>query len=114
MPPEESRIPPRPARWTSQLHGASTEQAVVGIVREYLQTWTPSELEPIPVAIDPARLNSGQDVSDLAVELTRAELKFAGAEKTAETLKEITAVVREAAARFPRFSWEAKLIGRNP
>lgn len=114
MPPEESQVPPRPARWTTQLHGASNEQAVVGIVREYLQTWTPSELEPIPVAIDPARLNSGQDVSDLAVELTRAELKFTGPEKTAETLKEITAVVREAAARFPRFSWEAKFIGRNP
>lgn len=103
-------MPQRPARWTSLLHGATNEAAVVTIVREYLQTWTPSELESLPIAIDPDLLRSGQDVSNLAVELTHAELKFSGNERVAETLKEITAIVREAAGRFPRFSWEAKII----
>ena len=56
------------------------------------------------------RINSGQDVSELAVEVARAEFKFKGDAHTADALREITAVLREAAARFPRFSWEAKLI----
>ena len=106
----ESTFPQRPARWTSLLHGATTEAAVVSLVREYLQTWTPSELQAIPVLIEPASLNSGQDVSELAVEVARAEFKFTGEAHIADALREITAVLREAAARFPRFSWEAKLI----
>ena len=42
----ESKAQQRMARWTSLLHGATTELMVVSLVREYLQTWTPSELEP--------------------------------------------------------------------
>ena len=106
----ESKSQQRTARWTSLLHGATNELMVVTLVREYLQTWTPSELEPLPVVIDALQVQSGQDVSDLAVELTRAELKYSGQDRVGETLSEITTVVREAAARFPRFSWEAKLL----
>jgi len=106
----ESKAQQRTARWTSLLHGATNELMVVSIVREYLQTWTPSELEPMPVVIEALRVQTGQDVSDLAVELTRAELKYSADDRVAETLKEITTVVREAAGRFPRFSWEAKLL----
>ena len=109
--PSHAESPQRPARWTSMLHGAATENAVVLIVQQYLRTWTPSELEAMPLLVDAERLASGQDVSNLAVELAHAELKFAGDEKTAEALKEITAVVREAAARFPRFSLDAKVLG---
>lgn len=108
--PSDSKASQRRARWTSLLHGAASEQAVVSIVREYLQTWTPSELEPIPVLIDASRVDRSQDVSDLAVELTRAELKYDADDKVREVLKEIAAVMREAAARFPRFSWEARLL----
>ena len=92
------------------LHGATNEHAVVAIVREYLQTWTPSELEALPVTIDASRISHGQDVSNLAVELAQSELKFNGDPRATEALREITSVVREAAARFPRFSWEAKLM----
>ena len=108
--PAESTARPRPARWTALLHGAGSEAHVVSIVREYLQCWTPSELEPLPVPVDAGRVNNGQDVSDLAVELARAELKFEGEAHATEALREITAVLREAAARFPRFSWEARVI----
>lgn len=106
----ESKSQQRTARWTSLLHGATTEHMVVSLVREYLQTWTPSELEPLPVVVDAMQIQAGQDVSDLAVELARAELKHGSDDHMGETLKEITIVIREAAARFPRFSWEAKLI----
>jgi len=106
----ESKAQQRTARWTSLLHGATTELMVVTLVREYLQTWTPSELEPLPIAIDAQQIRTGQDVSDLAVEIARAELKYGIQDNVAETLSEITTVVREAAVRFPRFSWEAKLL----
>lgn len=106
----ESKSQQRTARWTSLLHGATNELMVVSMVREYLQTWTPSELEPLPVVIDALRVQTGQDVSNLAVELTHAELKYTGSDRVADTLREITTVVREAAGRFPRFSWEAKLL----
>lgn len=109
----ESKAQQRTARWTSLLHGATTELMVVTLVREYLQTWTPSELEPLPITIDAQQIQTGQDVSDLAVEIARAELKYGSQDHVGETLSEITIVIREAAARFPRFSWEAKLINTS-
>ena len=60
-----------PDLWLYALEGARSEKDLVMVVREFLATWSPLELQRLPVACRPPRLVDAEDVSAYAVELSQ-------------------------------------------
>ena len=66
---------PRSQAWFDQLVAAGTAEDVVRVAREYLATWTPSEISALPPDCRPPRnLKFAEEVVDYAFSLVRANV----------------------------------------
>lgn len=78
------------------LH-ANSEEEVVDLVRSFLAGWRPEELAEIPAGCRPGKIRDGEDVGDLAYELTRARIAASGPQ---QLLKEMEVFFAQACARL--------------
>ncbi|MGE5615917.1 MAG: hypothetical protein ACM3X5_03295 [Bacillota bacterium] len=60
-----------PDLWLYALDGARSEKDLVMVVREFLATWTPHDLQRLPASCRPPRLVDSDDVGAYAVELSQ-------------------------------------------
>jgi hypothetical protein len=51
--------------WINQLDAAKSVAEVVSIVRDYIATWTPSEIARLPVPCRPAKIRDDTDIASL-------------------------------------------------
>jgi hypothetical protein len=59
-----------------RLRGATSENDVVEVVREYLSDWLPEEIGRLPADCRPGKLRDAEDLSTLAYNLTQACVSF--------------------------------------
>ena len=100
-----------PSRWQPLIQAAASEDAVVDLVKEYLASWTPEEIDSLPRGCRPGQINNREDVSEWAVVLTREELKSGADAASGRMLNHLSTTFREAAARLSQLSTENRLLG---
>ena len=59
-----------------RLRTATSENDVVGLVREYMSDWLPEEIGRLPADCRPGKLRDAEDLSTLAYNLTQASVSF--------------------------------------
>jgi hypothetical protein len=90
---------PQVQRWVGRLLVAQSETAVIELVREYLDTWTPSEIAEIPEPSWPGMPSTKAEVLDAAVQAKMDELR-ADDGPGRVSLQELGEVLATASARF--------------
>jgi hypothetical protein len=65
--------------WHQRLKAATSEQEVVGIVREYIATLTEGDIERLPAPCRPGKFDSPKDVRDFSFALVRHDCISDGA-----------------------------------
>ena len=86
--------------WPHVLDGATNEQDLVAIVRNYLATWSPEEIARLPVSCRPGKVIDGEDVSDYAFRLASSHVDFSGPLADRLLLERLMGFFTHAAARF--------------
>jgi len=69
------------------LRASTSERAVVQLARSYLADWSPAELASIPDTCRPGKIADGEDVADVAFNLTRARIESKGAQALLEEME---------------------------
>ena len=90
--------------WWNQLKGTASEAEVVSLTREFLSAWTPEQLAGVPEDARPGRINSGDDIRELALTLKRANFDFVGEELDALLLEKMSAFFAEASLHLSRLA----------
>ena len=83
-------------RYFDRLCTATSEADVVRIAASYLAAWTPQELAAIPAACRPGKATEGEDLADIAYELTRARIESSAPQPS---LEEMDSFFAQACAR---------------
>jgi len=86
--------------WSRRIGAATTTAAVLELVGSFLGSIAPTELERLPRE---ARVELGRvqrDIHVIAVELMREDLRFAGADNSAEVLHEVAQAFAAASGRL--------------
>lgn len=87
--------------WADRILLAQSEAAVIDFVREYLATWTPSEIGEIPRETWPGlEISTKAEVCDAAVQAKLEELRHPSDSVAAENLQELGQVLAVAVTRF--------------
>ena len=86
-------------RWRTYLRAATTEQAVVDIVRTYLSSWSPEEVSRLPAGTWPAALASGKDVLRETLKIGQLHSVFAGARASLVLIQELLLFMTQASVR---------------
>jgi hypothetical protein len=100
-----------PADWRQRIQEASSEQAVVEVVRAYLDGWTPAQTGALPAACRPVGVNDRDDVCSWAVTVARERLKSRPGGESEDLIEALTETLREAATRLSQLSTESRLLG---
>ena len=86
-------------RWRTYLRGATTEQAVVDIVRTYLASWSAEEVSRLPSGTWPAALVSGRDVLRETLKIGQVYSAFNGARASLMLVQELLLFMTQASVR---------------
>lgn len=86
-------------RWRTYLRSATTEQAVVDIVRTYLESWSPEELARLPVAARPTPMTTGRELVHEALKIGQAHSVFSGERASLALLQELLLFMTQASVR---------------
>ena len=97
-----------PSHWKPLIQSASTEDALVNLMRDYVESWTSEEMLALPLQCRPGRIRDRDDVCDWAVVLAREELKVNSEEVGTHLLHHIAATFREAASRLTQLSFDSR------
>ena len=65
-----------PDAWIYALEDASSERAVIAVVKDFLATWSPAMLSRLPESCRPGKIACAEDVSDLAFKLSKTGLQL--------------------------------------
>ena len=93
------------------MRAAPSEEALLGIVGEYLATLSREQVLGLPPASRPGPIGDRDDVAALNVQVARAELMYEGDADTASLLREMVVVLTEATHRLSQISLESQLLG---
>jgi hypothetical protein len=91
-------------RWRPVIQGATTENQLITVMREYCASWLPSELAELPEDAPRCRVESAEDIIGLALEFTAYELKFDGPLAVKSMLHDMALVFTAAAQHLKRFA----------
>ena len=83
-----------------RLQATSSGHDLLGLVREYLSEWRPEELAQIPIECRPGKLFDAEDLSDFAIDLTRACVSFDVPPEHLKVIEEMDAFVGQACRRM--------------
>lgn len=86
-------------RWRTYLRSALTEQAVIDLVREYLQSWKAEEISRVPAAAWPAPIHSGKDLVRETLKIGQAHSQFAGNRASLALVQELLLFMTQASVR---------------
>ena len=86
-------------RWRFLIQQCGSESELQRLMKEYVNTWLPSDLEKLPAPCRDLSCESADDLLALALHLTTCELKFDGDEGSREILQEVTRTFVAAAIR---------------
>ena len=94
---------PRLERWRPLIQGATTEKQLLAVMTEYCGSWLPSELAKLPQNAPRCRVDSADDLINLALEFTAFELKYDGPEEVRTMLRDMALVFTAGAHHQKRF-----------
>lgn len=86
-------------RWRTYLRSATTEQAVVDLVRVYLESWSPEEVARVPAAAWPAAIASGRDLIRETLKIGQAHSTFSGNRASLALVQELLLFMTQASVR---------------
>ena len=86
-------------RWRTYLRSATTEQAVVDIVRTYLESWSPEELARLPVSARPMPMTTGRELVRETLKIGLAHSNFAGDRASLALVQELLLFMTQASVR---------------
>ena len=99
------------ARWQSLIQVAPSDEDVIALVRRYMGTLTETEVLRVPQDCRPTLPMTRDEVSGWAVQMVRAEMKFAGDPTAGALLHQMAVVFSEANTRFAQLAQEARMLG---
>ena len=86
-------------RWRTYLRSATTEQAVVELVRIYLDSWSPEEVARVPAGTWPVSITTGREVMHEALKIGQAHSAFSGTRASLALLQELLLFMTQASVR---------------
>src|SRR5688572_30152576 len=86
-------------KWLARLRVAQSEDAVIHIVREYLATWTPSDIGDVPATSWPGEATTKTEILNSAVQVKVDELRAVDGPARV-SMQELAEVLAAASARF--------------
>jgi hypothetical protein len=98
--PSESSESIRFRRWNHRIQGAGNADDLVRLVREYLESWQPEQLQVLPVDVGCNALATLEDIPARAVIAVQAELRMPAGTHADELLREMALTLCAAAARI--------------
>lgn len=91
-------------QWIDRIRVARSAGQVVQLVRDYLATWTPSEIGEIPPAAWPGAVSSEEEITAAAVQAKFEELRFTEDSAARAAVHELVEILGAAASRFGQLS----------
>lgn len=95
-------FPASTVEWLAAVRTATSEEALVVLMRRYVESRDFHELARIAADIRPRAPEGRTDILESAVALAREELKLVSTSEEAETLRQMAAVFAEASLRLTR------------
>ena len=109
------------SKWRTLLKAASTETAVLALVRAFVAAWSADEVAAIDPDIWPSRLRAPRDVARSAVAIAKAHAEFSGRVRDLALLQELLLFMTQASVRMmavtyvgPPASAGARLAATEP
>ncbi len=87
-------------KWVNILQSCRSAPQVIATVRDYLSTWTPSEIGEIPEEAWPGDLSTSAEVSVAAVAAKFVELRYTDDSPARVSLQELGEVMSAASTRL--------------
>jgi len=97
-----------PEHWLAQIAGASTNDEIVAIAREYAGALTEGERMRLPPNCLPPSFKSAEEVNDYALTLTRAQLSFRGAISSEVVLERLMLFFATLSGRYAQIERAAR------
>jgi hypothetical protein len=91
-------------RWRTHLKSATTEQAVVALVRDYLGEWDREEVASLPDAAWPTTIRSRTDIMSWMFRIGEIHSKFRGPAAALMRLQELLLFFTHAAVRVTQIA----------
>jgi hypothetical protein len=95
---------PAVEKWVTRILGSQSEFEVITVVRQYLATWTPSEIAEIPERAWPGEVSAKSEICDAAVQAKIDELRCMDDGPMRVSLHELGEVLATASTRFGQLS----------
>lgn len=91
-------------RWRTHLKSATTEDGVVGLVRDYLREWDREEIESLPPQTWPAEIRDRSDIMSWMFRIGEVHSRFRGAATALMRLQELLLFFTHAAVRVTQIA----------
>jgi len=91
-------------RWRTHLKAATTEQAVVAMVRDYLREWDAEEVASLPPGTWPAPVRDRSDIMSWMFRIGEIHGKFRGSAAALMRLQELLLFFTHAAVRVTQIA----------
>jgi hypothetical protein len=91
-------------RWRTHLKNASTQEAVVGLVRDYLEEWEPAEIESLPPGCWPGPIRERSDIMACMFRIGEIHSHFRGSAAALLRLQELLLFFTHAAVRVTQIA----------
>jgi hypothetical protein len=95
--------------WRTQLKASTTQEAVLTVVSQFLEEWSPGEIAALPREARPGRLLSKSDVVRHALDLGRIHADYAGTPGHLAGLQEMLLFFTHASVRIAHLAAVAQL-----
>jgi len=91
-------------RWRTYLRSATTEDAVIDVVRVYLDSWSPDEIARVPAGVWPQSIRTGRELIREALKVGQAHSAFAGTRQGLALLQELLLFLTQASVRVAQLT----------
>ena len=95
--------------WRTQLKAATTQQAVLTVVSQFLDEWSPNEVSMLPPEAWPRALASREDVVQHALRLGRIHAEVSGMSRGLPGVQELLLFFTHASVRISQLAALAAL-----
>lgn len=86
--------------WLHALNSADSERDILETARDFLASWTPTEISRLPESCRPGRMGGGEDINEFAYRLAQQHLDFSGDREDRLLLERMMAFFVHAASRL--------------
>ena len=95
-------------RWRTHLKSASTQEAVVALVGDYLREWGPEEIAALPPGSWPGAIGDRSDIMSCMFRIGEIHSRFRGAPASLMRLQELLLFFTHAAVRVTQIAATAE------